>query len=404
MIQGDFFTALPTLDGFQRIADEEAYVPFPDDWMVGVADVVSSTDAILGGRYKAVNTAGAAAISAVSNALGTLDFPYVFTGDGMCYVVSPAMASPARDALAGTIEWVGQELGLALRGGEISVGAIRQEGRDVRVARFAPSPDVVYAMFSGGGLAWAEDALKASRLPPVVPDRIVHPDLSGLSCRFRPVTARNGLVISLIVSQLEGRPAGSFETLVGDILSLVSSAEAARPVPTEGLPLNWPPQGFGSEVRLQRKPGASLFGSGVRHGLRTLMFATIMKAGRDIGSFSPARYRRQLANNSDDRKFEDRLMMTIDCSEAIAQELETRLTAARDGGIAEFGLHRQTSALVTCVVPSPTRSDHVHFVDGGAGGYALAAQALKRSRTSSGTGSVPVTFSAPVQQTSRGDA
>ena len=28
---------------------------------------------------------------------------------------------------------------------------------------------------------------------------------------------------------------------------------------------------------------------------------------------------------------------------------------------------------MTCFVPSPTRSDHVHFVDGAAGGYAAAA-------------------------------
>jgi hypothetical protein len=34
---------------------------------------------------------------------------------------------------------------------------------------------------------------------------------------------------------------------------------------------------------------------------------------------------------------------------------------------------------MTCVVPSPTRSDHFHFIDGAAGGYALAARAMKAS-------------------------
>jgi hypothetical protein len=42
-------------------------------------------------------------------------------------------------------------------------------------------------------------------------------------------------------------------------------------------------------------------------------------------------------------------------------------------------MHRQPSAIMTCVVPTPTRSDHVHFIDGGAGGYALAARAMKSS-------------------------
>jgi Protein of unknown function (DUF3095) len=34
-------------------------------------------------------------------------------------------------------------------------------------------------------------------------------------------------------------------------------------------------------------------------------------------------------------------------------------------------------AIVTCYAPSPTRSDHVHFVDGAAAGYAAAAAQLK---------------------------
>ena len=33
--------------------------------------------------------------------------------------------------------------------------------------------------------------------------------------------------------------------------------------------------------------------------------------------------------------------------------------------------------MMTCFTPSPTRSDHVHFIDGAQGGYAAAAAALK---------------------------
>ena len=32
---------------------------------------------------------------------------------------------------------------------------------------------------------------------------------------------------------------------------------------------------------------------------------------------------------------------------------------------------------MTCIVPSIAESNHVHFVDGAAGGYALAARRLK---------------------------
>jgi hypothetical protein len=32
---------------------------------------------------------------------------------------------------------------------------------------------------------------------------------------------------------------------------------------------------------------------------------------------------------------------------------------------------------MTCIAPLPSRSDHVHFIDGATGGYTLAATQLK---------------------------
>ena len=48
-------------------------------------------------------------------------------------------------------------------------------------------------------------------------------------------------------------------------------------------------------------------------------------------------------------------------------------------GILRYGTHRQQAAMMTCFTPSPTQSNHVHFIDGALGGYAMAASALKSS-------------------------
>jgi hypothetical protein len=61
----------------------------------------------------------------------------------------------------------------------------------------------------------------------------------------------------------------------------------------------------------------------------------------------------------------------------VTETLEAELSRAQREGIARYGLHRQQSALLTCIVPSPVTADHMHFVDGADGGYARAAEMLK---------------------------
>lgn len=372
------FTEVPVVSTFAGLLDPAAYVALPDDWIIGLADVVTSTAAIESGRYKAVNTAGAAVVSAVANALGTLEFPFVFGGDGASFAVAPGESAAAREALAATVSWVGRELGLQLRGATVSIGEVRAAGHDVKVARFAASKDVAYAMFAGGGRAWAEQQMKNGKLVlPAAPPN-ARPDLTGLSCRFQDIEAANGLILSLIVKPAAEVDGARFGSVLKDILAMVSEEpRSAHPVPQAGPNLRWPPPTLAMEARLQRPRGWPRAAGAVTAAWRTLLAHLVLKAGVTVGTFSPARYRRELVENSDFRKFDDGLMMTLDCAPATADRIEARLAAAKREGLVHFGLHRQGSALVTCMVPSALRPDHIHFVDGAAGGYAMAARDLK---------------------------
>jgi hypothetical protein len=158
--------------------------------------------------------------------------------------------------------------------------------------------------------------------------------------------------------------------LIESVVTLVEqSPESARPVSDDGPPLRWPPQNFDLEARTIQ--GASR----TRVLVKSLLYFLVMKSGIRVGGFSPADYLRQLVENSDFRKYDDGLRMILDCTPELAETLERKLDAA--GGIAASGLHRQQAAMMTCFTPSPTRSDHVHFIDGAQGGYASAAVALK---------------------------
>ncbi|WP_031335524.1 DUF3095 family protein, partial [Rhodopseudomonas sp. B29] len=188
-----FYDRVAVFGGFADLMNPDLYSPLPDDWWIGLADIVESTQAIAAGRYKAVNMAGAAVIAAVTNALGEREFPFVFGGDGASFAVGPVDLDAARDAMAATAAWTRDELGLAMRIALVPVTAVREQGLDIRVARFAPSPHVSYAMFSGGGLGWAETAMKRGEFAfePAPPG--IAPDLSRLSCRFETVPSAQGV-------------------------------------------------------------------------------------------------------------------------------------------------------------------------------------------------------------------
>ncbi len=53
-----FYAGLPVAEDFDAAVDMSRYAAVPDDWWLGLADVVTSTEALGAGRYKAVNTAG----------------------------------------------------------------------------------------------------------------------------------------------------------------------------------------------------------------------------------------------------------------------------------------------------------------------------------------------------------
>ena len=69
--------------------------------------------------------------------------------------------------------------------------------------------------------------------------------------------------------------------------------------------------------------------------LRTLIAYFVMNWGIRLGDFDPAIYRREVVENSDFRKYDDNLRMTLDCTPALADRIEERLTAARAAGIAQ---------------------------------------------------------------------
>jgi len=328
-----FYDALPKRTSFGELTDPASYVPLPDDWVVGVSDIVGSTKAVAAGRYKTVNMIGAAVISAQINSAAGREFPFVFGGDGAGFACPPDHAAQASAALAAVRCWAAEEFDMTLRVAMVPVGDIRAAGLDVSVARYQPSPGVDYAMFSGGGLSWAETRMKAGEfaLAEAPPGTI--PDLTGLSCRWSNVRSRNGSILSVVIQPVGSASGPEFAKLAEAVIAIARQLDrGGHPVPIEGAITRWPPPGLTLEAHASH--GAVPLAKHKRKLLWvTLLNWFFLRWKIPINGFDPAHYTVTVGRNADFRKFDDGLKMTLDCDAATQERLRDVLDQAAQDGI-----------------------------------------------------------------------
>ncbi|KIC10599.1 adenylate cyclase [Leisingera sp. ANG-M1] len=376
MTTDTFYASLPKIRAFASLSGPEGFAPLPPDWHLCCTDIVNSTGLVAAGRYKTVNMIGAAVIAAMRNALQGEAFPFIFGGDGASFAVPPRHRDTAEQVLAGLRAWTEAEYGIGLRAAMLPLAWIRAEGLDVQVARYAVSDYADFAMFSGGGLAWAEAQMKAGafEVPPAL--LAEPPDLAGLSCRWSNTPARNGIILSVVALPAPDTKPQDFARLSAEVLELAGQLEGGgHPVPKTGPKLQFPPAGLHLEAQSSRGK-TPLFLRKLYLFFHSAFAGLIFATKRRAGSFDPVHYLSVLKANSDFRKFDDGLKMTLDCTPGIRDRIRQHLEQAAAGGLVHFGLHEQNAAMVTCIVPSPLEDDHIHFVDGAAGGYTQAAANL----------------------------
>ncbi len=351
------------------------YASLPDDWHIVITDVEGSTQAIAEGRYKQVNAVGAASIVAVANACGRDMFPFVFGGDGATLAVPPDWLDTALATLERLRARTWRNTGLRLRVGSVSVGQVRQAGGDVRLAWREMPAGFRLALFSGGGLTVAEALVKAGRQEAPVESAPASASVSveGLECRWNDIPSRRGRILSLLV-----RPRGHQLAHLAPLLVLLDSlGPAIVPVDEDKVPVTWPPRHLATELALR---GDGRWQRAVKHAglwLLTGLFSRIVRRQSANASSVAGRYLRSLGPNADHAKLDDTFRAVLDLREDEASQVESLLAQLHAQGHVDYGLHYSDHALMTCFVRNLDR--HLHFVDGGDGGYALAAAALKRS-------------------------
>ena len=371
-----FLDTLTTVKYFSKVCDPSLYQSAPDDWWVLITDIEGSTVAIDAGHYKDVNQLGVATISFVKNLLNKEEFLFVFGGDGATLLLSNTQYESVKDRLV-LLEQLGkQRFRLDLRIGAIQVKELSKHGSaTVKVAHLEINPKQRIAVFQGGGLTLAETIIK-SRPRKSAPGLLIDdPSLDGLSCRWQPLPSNNGKIASLLIACQPDKDAGLIYAEVIKKISVIfgGDIDVANPVNLKKASYS----GFFKMLSEETKFHKNIFCRGYLKRSLEIFFCTICFKLK-IPLFSTKAYVSAISSHSDYRKFDDTLRMVLDGSSEQQAKLQILLDDLYRENKVFYGIHYSTHAIMTCLVEGLSDGEHIHFIDGSNGGYAMAAKSMKK--------------------------
>ena len=374
----EFYRQLKSIDDFEQIQDLSFFTEAPSDWMVVLSDIKGSTQAVKQGRAKDVNLLGASIITLVTNNTNQFNTISVFGGDGATLLMSVDEFAKLRPQLVGLMRLAQEKFNIELRIGGVPVSVLNQQGHKVWVGKYRLSPTTELAQFVGSGISRAETMIKSKAEGCEIlslGETWQEPNLRGLSCRMSRFPNRKGTVLSLIAKgKTEAGSAWIRQSLVSELKKILhGDFQSSNPVKESGLHWRWLPQTLKSEIKLQSRRPWQVFGV----LLKALFANTLLRLNISMGGFVPETYKKEVALQSDFKKYDDALRMVIDCSTEQTMAIKQILEQAYQKGLIFYGVHESDGAVVTCLTLTASAGQHVHFVDGEGCGYSMASIQLK---------------------------
>ncbi len=380
-----FYRNLAILTSFAEATESRTHADVSPDWWIVIADVIGSTKAIEAGAYKKVNTVGVACIAAVVNVDRSLDLPFVFGGDGATFAVPDVLVARVIVALRGAQKLSRESFDLGLRVGLVRVSELVSQGFWVKVGKVRLSPHVTQPVFSGRGWEEAEKRVKTPGAAGVLMvqehEGAAEASFEGFECRWQGVPSFHDHKLALLVGAVSADVEvnlATYQRVLAHIQKIYGDVAEYHPLRAHIMRLTFNPRLLMHEWRVR----ASQFALWQRLSyLAKMVFQNLaglylFSRNKDTEATQWSGYRDELVENSDFRKFDGMLRMVMDGSETQAAALQALLDAEYQDGKLVYGMHKSREALVTCIVQS-YNGNHMHFVDGSDGGYALAARGLK---------------------------
>jgi len=378
----NFYVNLAELQDFNGIAEINNYVKMPDDWYVAITDVIGSTKAIENGRYKEVNTIGASSIIAILNLDRSRLLPFVFGGDGAVICIPPSLFKRTRKALLGIKKMAAEGFGIEIRTGLIEIKDIHASGNLVLTAKYKVSKDYTQAVFTGGGIPYAESLIKENGEYNLdSKDDEPEADFDGLQCRWENVPASRGEMVSIIVQAFDS-PAELngyvYREVLDKIKDIYGEDKICRPINTNDLKLSLDNKILHGEIKVKyfNRGVLNKFLFNIYQRLSSVVGELLFRSGIYIGNVHWGGYKDEVVANTDYKKFDDQLRFVLNGNIEQRKKLKEFLEKLYMNGKLVYGIHHSPQALITCLI-FDYNGQHIHFIDSDNGGYALAAKEMK---------------------------
>lgn len=380
----NFFENLSPISDYRNICDLDLYVDVPRDWVMVLCDIRGSTKSIQEGRYKDVNFLGASCIIALVNKFKGHAIPYVFGGDGATLLLPPEFVEESKSALGHVQNMAKSQYQMELRVALIPIAELTKENFSFKIAKYALSPDISIALFKGNGFFEAEARVKnngAYLLEEKYSEASVAANMEGLECRWESIPAKRDEIITVLIKatskDLE-EAALVYKNIIAEITEIVGDRENVSPVSEDRLKLTLNPKKLSVEAKAKTRGLLSQLLFLVIMFLQTILGFFLMTFQVKTKNSNWGLYKRKVSKHSDYWKFDDTLRFVFDVTQKQKSVLVWILEKYKGQKLIHYGTHSSSSALMTCLIFN-RENQHVHFIDGSDGGYALAATQLKQS-------------------------
>ncbi len=265
---------------------------------------------------------------------------------------------------------------MTLRVGAVEVAELYADGMKVEVAKFELIAGRAIASFRGGGLSKADAKVKADPKRYAVAEQAEHrSDLTGLSCRWKPIPSERGMILSILIGARKEADSKVVYDEVLKRLDVIFNGDLFNANPVHLSTMTY--RSVWDNLSSERRYHSGAFPKFLSRAFEIVLSGLVFKWKAPSIGFDSEKYAESMSAHSDFRKFDDILRMVVDCSPEQATAIRSLLEELRAKGKIRYGVHESEAALMTCFVYDVKDGNHIHFIDGGNGGYALAAKQFK---------------------------